>query len=182
MATSLKFQQNSVEVKDLFVWTYFSWVWLVKVKWTKNWSNTVKCVPTLISSVTHLHTFSLCFEHFLGLLLLLADLIMPLHLVLASCITAGLVFIPIGCKLEWNWTKNRKLRLTHIILIGLITAETIVGLTCPLTILEYSFRNVNPPESFVSYWIEKVLYWNLPHQVFIAIYSFSLAWVFANWR
>ncbi len=112
---------------------------------------------------------------------MLAELIMLFHLVLASCITAGLVFIPIGYKLKWNWTKNRRLRLTHIFLIGLITAETIVGLTCPLTILEYSFRDVNPPESLVSYWIGKVLYWNLPNQVFIAIYSFSLAWVLFLW-
>ena len=112
---------------------------------------------------------------------MLADLIMLVHLALAGCITAGLVFIPIGYKLEWNWTKNRKLRLTHIILIGLITAETIVGLTCPLTTLEYSFRDVNPPESFLGYWIGKLLYWNLPHQVFVAIYSFSLAWVLFLW-
>ncbi len=112
---------------------------------------------------------------------MLADLMMLLHLALASYITAGLVLIPIGCKLEWNWTKNWKMRLTHIILIGLITAETIFGLTCPLTLIEYSLRDVDPPDSIVRYWIGKLLYWNLPHQIFIAIYSFSLAWVMFLW-
>ena len=49
------------------------------------------------------------------------------------------------------------------------------------SILEYSLRDVNPPESIVGYWIGKILYWSLPHQVFIAIYSFSLAWVLFLW-
>lgn len=112
---------------------------------------------------------------------MVADLIMLFHLALAGFIMAGLVFIPIGCKLEWNWTRNRKLRLFHMVLIGLITVETIFGLTCPLTILEYSFRDVNPPESLVSYWIGKVLYWNLPHKTFIATYSAGFVWVLFLW-
>lgn len=113
---------------------------------------------------------------------MLADLIMLFHLALASCITAGLVFIPVGCKLGWNWTKNRRLRLIHLIFIGVITAETFVGLTCPLTTLEYALRNVELSESFVSYWVGEVLYWNLPSQIFTVIYSASLVWALLLWK
>ena len=112
---------------------------------------------------------------------MIADALLVIHFYLAAFITLGFFLIPVGYKLGWHWIKNRNVRLLHLFLMGFITVETIVGLTCPLTILEYSFRDVYPPESFVGYWIGKVLYWNLPHHIFVAIYSVCLVWVLFLW-
>ena len=107
---------------------------------------------TLISLLTF--TLSLHDPKLLRIIALAGSDLMLLHLALAGCITAGLVFIPIGYKLGMELDKNWKLRLTHIILIGLITAETIVGLTCPLTILEYNFRDGHSTRSLGELLIE----------------------------
>ena len=61
--------------------------------------------------------------------------------------------------------------------MGFITVETIVGLTCPLTVLENMFRDVDYSSSFISHWMAQILYWNLPSEVFVLLYSLCLAWV-----
>ena len=98
-----------------------------------------------------------------GVISLAADLVMIAHFLLAAFMTAGFVAIPIGYKFRWSWAQNRRLRICHASVMGFITAETIVGLTCPLTVLEHSLRGDSPPQSFVGYWIQRILYWDLPH-------------------
>ena len=66
--------------------------------------------------------------------------------------------------------------------MGFITAETIVGLTCPLTILENMFRDVDYTFSFMSYWMTQILYWDLPSEVFVLLYSLCLGWVLILWK
>ena len=104
------------------------------------------------------------------------------HFLLAAFMTAGFVAIPIGYKFRWSWTQNRRLRISHASVMGFITAETIVGLTCPLTVLEHSLRGDSPSQSFVSYWIKRILYWDLPYEIFIALYFLCFAWVIFLWK
>lgn len=111
-----------------------------------------------------------------------ADMIMVAHFLLAAFVASGLVVIPFGCKFGWSWVRNRHLRLSHASVMGFIAAETIVGLTCPLTILEYELRGDSSPQSFVGHWIQQILYWDLPHETFIALYSLCFAWVIILWR
>ena len=111
-----------------------------------------------------------------------ADLVMIAHFLLAAFMTAGFVAIPIGYKFSWSWAQNRRLRICHASAMGFIMAETIVGLTCPLTVLEHSLRGDSPPQPFVSYWIKRILYWDLPHEIFIALYFLCFAWVIFLWK
>ena len=74
------------------------------------------------------------------------------------------------------------MRLLHLVLLGLITTETIVGLTCPLTVLENMFRNVDYSSSFMSYWVAQFLYWDLPNQIFVTLYSLCFGWVSILWK
>ena len=113
---------------------------------------------------------------------MIAGALLLVHFSLAAFITLGFFIIPIGYKLGWNWIKNRNLRLLHLYLIGIITFETIVGLTCPLTVLEDMFRDVDYSSSFTSYWIAQILYWDLPSQVFVILYSLCLGWVLILWK
>ena len=107
---------------------------------------------------------------------------MVAHFLLAAFVASGLVVIPFGYKFGWAWVRNRRLRISHASIIGFITAETIVGLTCPLTILEYNLRGDIPARSFVGHWIQRVLYWDLPHEIFIALYFLCFAWVIFLWQ
>ena len=113
---------------------------------------------------------------------MIADVLLLIHFGLAACITTGFFIIPLGYKLGWNWIKKRNLRLLHLFLMGVITTETIVGLTCPLTVLENMFRDVDYSMSFMSYWVAKILYWDLPSQVFVLLYSLCFGWVLILWK
>ena len=108
---------------------------------------------------------------------MIADALLIVHFSLAAFISLGIFIIPIGYMLGWNWLKNRNLRFLHLSLVGVITVETIVGLTCPLTVLENMFRDVDYSSSFMSYWIAQILYWDLPSQVFVIFYSLCLVLV-----
>ena len=113
---------------------------------------------------------------------LVAELLLLIHFGLAAFISAGFFIIPLGYKLNWNWIKKRNLRLLHLFLMGIITAETIVGLTCPLTVLENMFRDVDYSMSFISFWVGQILYWDLPNQVFVLVYSLCFVWVLILWK
>ena len=113
---------------------------------------------------------------------MIADVLLLIHFGLAAFISAGFFIIPLGYKLNWNWIKKRNLRLLHLFLMGVITTETIVGLTCPLTVLENMFRDVDYSMSFISYWVAQILYWDLPNQVFVLVYSLCFVWVLILWK
>ena len=113
---------------------------------------------------------------------MIAAALLLVHFCLAAFITLGFFIIPLGYKFGWHWIKNRNVRLFHLFLIGFITAETIVGLTCPLTVLENMFRGVDYSRSFMSYWITQILYWDLPSEVFVLLYTLCLGWVLILWK
>ena len=100
---------------------------------------------------------------------MIANILLLIHFGLAACITTGFFIIPLGYKLGWNWIKKRNLRLLHLFLMGVIATETIVGLKCPLTVLENMFRDVDYSMSVMSYWVAEILYWDLPSQVFVIL-------------
>ena len=79
-----------------------------------------------------------------------ADFVMGAHFLLAALIVAGFVFIPIGYMVGWSLVRNRRLRIFHAAVMGFVTLETIVGLTCPLTILEHNLRGDSQMQSFVG--------------------------------
>ena len=113
---------------------------------------------------------------------LIADFILTLHFLIAVLITSGFFIIPVGYKLKWNWSKSFKIRTIHTIAILIVTAETVLGITCPLTSIENSFRGIYNSESFVSYWFREILYWNLPMELFLFVYSVCLIWTITMWK
>ena len=112
----------------------------------------------------------------------ISDIILVLHFGIVIFITLGFFLIPIGWKLNWNWIYNRKLRLLHFGMMAFVTLETFMGITCPLTAIENSIRGVNKSNSFVSYWVMKIIYWDLPTIFFLVLYSLSLGWALFLWK
>lgn len=113
---------------------------------------------------------------------MLADIILILHFLIVIFITLGFLLIPIGYYYDWCWIKNFKLRLFHFGLMFLVTFETLVGITCPLTSIENYLRGINNSETFISFWIEKIIYWDFPTSFFMFLYFVFLGWTLLMWK
>ena len=113
---------------------------------------------------------------------MLADIILILHFLVVIFITVGFLLIPIGYYYYWSWIRNFKLRLFHFGLMFIVTFETLVGITCPLTSIENYLRGINNSKSFISFWIEKIIYWDFPTSFFIFLYFVFLGWTLLMWK
>ena len=111
---------------------------------------------------------------------ILADVILVVHALFVLFIVGGFILILCGAR-NWNWVRNRSFRVLHLSAIGFVTAETLLGITCPLTTWEDMLRALGPEQrSFVGRWIAHLLYYNFPEWVFAIVYgAFTLAvvWV-----
>ena len=111
-----------------------------------------------------------------------ADIVLVFHFCVVLFITTGFFLIPIGYKFRWRWVRNRKLRIVHCGMMVFVTLETLLGITCPLTSIENSLRAINRSKSFVGYWIEQIIYWDVPTQFFLFLYVLFLGWTFFIWK
>ena len=107
--------------------------------------------------------------------LLLADVLALLHGLIVLFVVGGQALILAGWWRDWTWTRVRWFRWGHLALIGFVVVQTWLGQLCPLTIWEHRLRQLAGEEgytgSFVAHWLHKILYWQAPHWVFVAVYS-----------
>lgn len=115
-------------------------------------------------------------------MILIADIVLFFHFCIVVFITFGFVLIPIGYNFNWIWIKNKKLRLLHFGMMIFVTFETILGLSCPLTVLENNLRGINENQLFLSRWITEVIYWDFPSEFFLILYCLCLGWTFLIWK
>ena len=113
---------------------------------------------------------------------MIADIVLMFHFAIIFFITVGFFLIPIGYSFGWVWIQNSKLRICHCGMMIFVTFETILGITCPLTLIENSLRGINVSTSFIFYWINQIIYWDFPNQFFIVLYCICLVWTFLMWK
>jgi len=117
--------------------------------------------------------------------LLAADALLYLHALIAAFITFGLILIFTGKALSWSWILNPWFRLAHLVAISIVVIESWFGVICPFTTLEMYFRTQAGDTvyagSFISHWLENILYYQAPAWVFIVAYTFFAALVIASW-
>jgi hypothetical protein len=113
---------------------------------------------------------------------LLADFVLFIHLLIVIFNVGGLFAIWLGAWRKWGWVRNRTFRTVHLGLILFIAAEAILGVACPLTLLEDWLRGTVSEEGFIGRWIHSWLYWDLPSWVFIVVYSKFAALVAVTWK
>ena len=111
----------------------------------------------------------------------LADAILMIHFGFAAFIALGLLLIPIGRLLAWNWVRHHRLRTLHAALMVFVALEAVIGLTCPLTTLEAYLRGTQAHESFWAEQIHRLLFWDLPLSFFLILYLACAAWVIWLW-
>ena len=80
---------------------------------------------------------------------MVADLVLIIHFSIVFFLVFGLVALPIGHLRNYSWTRNAKFRVAHMLLMGFITLEASLGITCPLTTIENALRKIEYQKSFV---------------------------------
>ena len=119
------------------------------------------------------------------LYLIIADALLLLHILVVVFVAAGLVVIYAGGTLAWSWVRNPWFRSLHVAAIGIVALQSWVGIICPLTIWEMSLRNqagdIVYSGSFISHWLESLLYYQAPAWVFTVVYTGFGALVMASW-
>lgn len=112
----------------------------------------------------------------------LADLVLTLHFAMAAFIALGLILVPCGAVMGWQWIRSRRLRLLHAGLMAVVAAEAVLGVVCPLTVLEAALRGSTAPEWFWAHQLNRWLYWDLPPGFFLLLYGACTVWVVWMWR
>ena len=117
--------------------------------------------------------------------LLAADLILFTHVLFVAFVVIGLLLILIGKPLQWRWVRNRWFRIAHLLAIGVVVLQAWLGVICPLTILEMWLReragDAVYAGTFISHWLESILYYQAPAWVFVACYTAFGALVVLSW-
>jgi len=113
----------------------------------------------------------------------LADAILVVHAAFVLFVVGGLAAIWIGIALKRRFAFNRWFRGTHIAAIAFVTAESLFGFMCPLTIWEDALRGRTGEPGFIQRWIHAWLYYDVPPWVFTPVYlAFLLLVAWTWWR
>lgn len=100
----------------------------------------------------------------------LADFVLILHFCCVLFIVGGLVLVWIGAWLDWRWVRNFLFRAAHLAAILFVAGESLLGMTCPLTVWEDALRAVGTPSSFMQRWVGRLIYFDFPEWVFTLAY------------
>jgi len=104
-----------------------------------------------------------------------ADLILATHALFVAFVVLGLVAVPFGKYRHWVWIRNLPFRFAHLVAIGIVLAESWLGLVCPLTEWENRAREAAGgaaySTSFIQYWLHRMLFYDFAPWVFTATYT-----------
>lgn len=117
---------------------------------------------------------------------LLADAVLVLHFSVVLFVIGGLVFVVAGNLFSWPWVNTLWFRLAHVLAIGVVVTQAWLGKLCPLTTLESWLRvkagSAAYSQSFIEYWVQRVLFYEAPFWVFPLVYTaFGLLVLVAWW-
>ena len=114
-----------------------------------------------------------------------ADLVLLTHLAYVAFVVLGQALIMVGGLCRWQWVRNAWFRWAHLAAIGVVVAQSWLGIICPLTDWEMALREkAGDPTyegTFIAHWLHQIMFFNAPPWVFTLGYTlFGLA-VVASW-
>lgn len=114
-----------------------------------------------------------------------ADTLLLIHLLFVAFLVLGLPAILSGKLFHWAWVRNPWFRAIHLAGIGVVAVQSWLGITCPLTVWESVFRQKAGETvyigTFMSHWIEFLLYYQAPQWVFTGVYTIFTVAVLGCW-
>jgi hypothetical protein len=111
---------------------------------------------------------------------ILADAIIIIHASFVAFVVFAMAAIVVGLILRWGWVRNFWFRVLHMAAIGVVAAQALAGIACPLTVLENHLRRQagqeTYPGAFIGYWAHRLIFFRAEHWVFTLVYlMFGLA-------
>jgi hypothetical protein len=114
-----------------------------------------------------------------------ANLVLMLHVGIAAFVVAGPFYVIAGNAWAWPLANTLWLRIAHLGAIGIVVAEVLLGVACPLTTLEMALRAMAGASGydggFIEYWLQRLLFYDAPPVVFVTAYSLFGLFVLATW-
>jgi hypothetical protein len=106
----------------------------------------------------------------------LADAVLVLHFAYVAFVVAGLALVWLGWLRGWSWVRNFWFRATHLLAMGVVVAESVLDIVCPLTVWEDDLRRLagqdpGSDQGFVAEWVHRLLFFDLEPRVFTLIYA-----------
>ena len=115
----------------------------------------------------------------------LADLVLITHVGFVLFVVLGLLLIVVGGFCGWRWIRNPWFRAAHLAAIGLVVAQSWLGIVCPLTVLEMTLReqagDMTYSGTFVAHWLQRLLFYSGPPWVFMVVYTLFGLTVLGSW-
>jgi hypothetical protein len=105
---------------------------------------------------------------------LLADLVVAAHAAYVGYVLVGQLAILAGALLKWQWVRNPTFRLTHLLAILIVAGESLLDITCPLTVWEDQLRDLAGQSveagSFIGRTLHNLLFFDVESGFFTWIY------------
>jgi hypothetical protein len=105
---------------------------------------------------------------------LAADFVVIMHLVFAGFVVFGFFSMVVGPHFGWTWTSRKRFRITHLTCIFFVALEGLLGVACPLTLLENQLLNAAGEggyhRSFIGRLAHQFLFYDAPEWVFTLTY------------
>ncbi|MFC1674052.1 DUF2784 domain-containing protein [Pseudomonadota bacterium] len=116
-----------------------------------------------------------------------ADVVGLTHAAIVVFVVGGQAAILLGWAIGWDWTRNLTFRRAHLTTIAIVMAIAALGQWCPLTLLESHLRQrageAGFEQGFIATWLDRLLYYDAPLEVFIAIYAaFTALVAWSYWK
>jgi hypothetical protein len=111
---------------------------------------------------------------------LLADLVLIVHFAFVAFVVVGLLLVWLGWACRWQFVRNLWFRLVHLLAIGVVAAESLAGMVCPLTTWENQLRLLagggqRYEGSFVQHWLHRLMFFEASERTFTVLYLLFFA-------
>ncbi len=104
----------------------------------------------------------------------LADVLLVVHVAYVVFVVGGWVAIVAGGLLRRRWVRNLWFRYAHLLAIGIVAVQAVLGVPCPLTVWERDLRlaaGQNPGDlPFIPRMLQRVIFFEAPPELFTLIY------------
>jgi len=119
--------------------------------------------------------------------LLAADVILLIHFVFVAFVVLGFISIWIGYFTKQKFVRNAKFRICHILAMGIVLCESLVGMLCPLTEWENYLRVKGGQgqvyeTSFMKEWIHKIMFFDFSELTFVIVYALFFVLILLTFR
>jgi hypothetical protein len=112
--------------------------------------------------------------------MILAESILAAHITIILFNVFGLIAVPLGGICGWRFVRVRWWRVLHLVLLGTVALQAIVGRACILTLWQAAAaEGAVSPTPLIMGWVNRLISWPLPIWVFAALYILVFGYALA---